>query len=470
MTAGSRQRQLVWFRDDLRVTDNSALSGARAAGPVIGLFCVCRAQWQAHGEGPLRRAFLLASVAQLSRRLAALGMPLLVVDADTFAGSADAVLEVLVQHRCSGLHFNREYPLNERRRDALVARRARERGIAVHAGDDGTIAAPGSVRTAEQRTYSVFTPFRRRWRQQLDRAAIAPLPAPPPQDAAGLPAADTVPRERHPLLDLWPAGEIQAQHRLQAFIDDRIVAYADARNFPARHATSTLSPYLATGAISARQCAAAAADANFGALHDGLPGIDAWISELVWRDFYRHLMAAFDDLSRGRNFRAAYDALRWRQAPADVDAWRSGLTGIPIVDAAQRQLLATGWMHNRLRMVTASFLTRHLLIDWRQGEAHFASHLVDVDLAANNGGWQWAASTGTDAQPYFRIFNPVTQGRRFDPDGTFVRRYVPELADVDARYIHQPWRIGGHDYPPPVVDLAEGRARALATFRALRSG
>jgi deoxyribodipyrimidine photo-lyase len=229
-----------------------------------------------------------------------------------------------------------------------------------------------------------------------------------------------------------------------------------------------LSPYLAHGVLSPRQCLSAALDANEGRLSGGSPGIETWISELVWRDFYRHVIALFPHVSRGEAFRPEADRVEWRNDPAELEAWRRGMTGYPLVDAAMRQLLTTGWMHNRLRMLTAMFLTKHLLIDWRLGERHFMSHLVDADFAANNGGWQWSASTGTDAAPYFRIFNPITQAERFDPAGEFVRTQVPELAETRGSATLTPWLHGVARYPAPIVDHAFARARALEAFKRAR--
>ena len=219
------------------------------------------------------------------------------------------------------------------------------------------------------------------------------------------------------------------------------------------------------GAISARRCIAAARDRDGGALGSGDAGAAIWIGELIWREFYAHVTAAFPDISRGRAFRAAADRVRWRDDPIGFRAWKEGRTGYPLVDAALRQLAKTGWMHNRLRMLTAMFLTKHLLIDWRLGERHFMDLLVDGDFAANNGGWQWCASTGTDAAPYFRIFNPVTQAKRFDADGAFVRRWVPELAALEAPALFEPWRFGGvKGYPAPIVEHGAARQRALKAF------
>jgi len=249
-----------------------------------------------------------------------------------------------------------------------------------------------------------------------------------------------------------------------------VSGYREQRDVPARDATSALSPYLALGVVSPRECLRAALDADGqGSLRvrDELTGAGQWINELLWREFYKHLLVGFPRLSMGRNFRTVYDSLEWRQDDAEFRAWCTGMTGIPIVDAAMRQLKTTGWMHNRCRMIVAMFLTKNLLMDWRLGERHFMRHLIDGDLASNNGGWQWSASTGTDAAPYFRVFNPHSQSRKFDPDGGYIRRFVPELGDIDGNDIHDPPPLAraGAGYPLALVDLKATRQRAIAAFR-----
>jgi deoxyribodipyrimidine photo-lyase len=355
---------------------------------------------------------------------------------------------------------NEEYPLDEQRRDAAVDARCREARIEFHRTAGNVMLPPGRVLTAAGQPYSVFTPFKRRWLALLDAGALDVLAPPRPQRDLAIPNAE-VPGELGDvgpdvLAALWPGGERCAQQRLAQFVGGALQRYHEDRDRPDRDATSRLSPYLSLGAISARQCVAAARSG-------AAAGRDVWINELIWRDFFIHVVAAFPDLSRGRPFRQTHAV--WRDDPAAFDAWRSGRTGYPLVDAAMRQLAATGWMHNRLRMLVAMFLTKHLLLDWRLGERHFMELLVDGDFAANNGGWQWSASTGTDAAPYFRIFSPVAQAKKFDPRGAFVRQWVPELAALPDGSIFEPWRFGGAaGYPQPIVAHEMARRRALAAF------
>jgi len=272
-------------------------------------------------------------------------------------------------------------------------------------------------------------------------------------------------------MGLWPAGEAAALKRLEAFCAKGLMDYKARRDLPAVSGTSALSPYLTVGSLSPRTAMAMAQHANGGSADGGQQGAATWMSELIWREFYKHVLAHFPRVCMHRPFKPETARLKWEDNPAHLKAWQEGRTGFPIVDAAQRQLLATGWMHNRLRMITAMFFTKDLLLDWRLGERHFMRCLIDGDLSANNGGWQWSAGTGTDAAPYFRIFNPTTQSEKFDPDGEFIRTWVPELAKVSSKDIHDPppllrARLG---YPPPIVDHARARDRTLKAWKALKA-
>ncbi|MBP5085852.1 deoxyribodipyrimidine photo-lyase, partial [Pseudomonas chlororaphis] len=299
-----------------------------------------------------------------------------------------------------------------------------------------------------------------------------------PRMQATLIKADAVPRQVEGfstpdphLQALWPAGENVAQQRLAHFAEAQLDHYQAERDFPAKPGTSQLSPYLTAGVLSPRQCLHAALQNNRGEFASGSPGAVTWINELLWREFYKHILVGYPRVSRHRAFRPETEAVAWRDAPDELAAWQQARTGLPIIDAAMRQLLETGWMHNRLRMIVAMFLTKNLLIDWRLGERFFMRHLIDGDLAANNGGWQWSSSTGTDSAPYFRIFNPLSQSQRFDSQGTFIKRWLPELAGLNEKDIHNPAAMGGlfgvAGYPPPMVDLSMSRERALAAFKNL---
>src|SRR5699024_841880 len=352
-----------------------------------------------------------------------------------------------------------------------------DQGILFHSHLDQLLFKPGSILTQSGTYFKVFSQFKKVCYSHLH--SYSPEPTQRPHAQAPLPlSSDPVPSavngftaltaERQAL---WPAGEHAAQQRLAAFTEHAIADYAEQRDFPALAGTSQLSPYLTAGVISIRQCLHAARTANQGEFASGQHGIVTWINELLWREFYTHILVGYPRVARNRAFKPETEAVPWRNSEKDLLAWQQGRTGFPMIDAAMRQLLATGWMHNRLRMLVAMFLTKNLLLDWRLGERFFMQHLIDGNLAANNGGWQWSASTGTDAVPYFRIFNPISQSKRFDPKGDFIRHWLPELKQFNAKDIHQP-RVSADllnpsNYPKAIVDLAASRERALSAFKNL---
>ncbi|GAA3909873.1 deoxyribodipyrimidine photo-lyase [Halomonas cibimaris] len=466
--------QLVWFRSDLRIHDNRALAAAAARGPVIAVFLHSPAQWQAHGHGANQIDFLRRGVEALREALHGLNIPLLQRLVPRFNDAPRALAAIAEEYDAAALHFNCEYALNEQRRDAAVQTAFNDAGRACHGYHDAVAFAPGELLTGKGDYYGVFTPFAKAWHRHISAERLALDDAPAAQ------APLDVPAEAQPALDIpledepvdgrqWPAGEDAAADHLARFLRFRGRHYQSQRDFPGVRGTSALSPYLALGMVSWRQCMNAVMSENDGRLAEGDAGLAAWVNELIWREFYRHVAAGFPRVCRRQPFKASTRALEWRNDDAGFAAWCEGRTGYPLVDAAMRQLVATGWMHNRLRMVTAMFLAKHLLIDWRRGEAFFMRHLIDGEFCANNGGWQWAASTGTDAVPYFRIFNPTTQSTRFDPDTEFIARWVPELASLAPRARHDPPAAerARLKYPAPVVEHKAARKRALEAFKAL---
>ncbi|MDP3979480.1 MAG: deoxyribodipyrimidine photo-lyase [Pseudomonas sp.] len=469
--------QLLWLRTDLRVQDNSALAAAMAAGPTVALFLLSPGQWQAHDDAPSKVDFWLRNLVELSRELGALNVPLLVREADDWSAAPRVIAELCQQLQIGSVQVNEEYGVHESRRDQAVAQALDALGINFHSHLDQLLFRPGSVLTKSGGYFQVYSQFRKICYQRLHSALPALVRRPAaqaPLQIASDPIPDAVPGFAPPaasLRQLWPAGEQQAHKRLLAFADEQINYYQSERDLPGKPGTSRLSAYLAAGVLSPRQCLHAALQANQGEFDSGNSSIVTWINELLWREFYKHILVGYPRVSMHRAFRPETDALAWRQAPDELAAWQQGRSGFPIIDAAMRQLLATGWMHNRLRMVVAMFLTKNLLIDWREGERFFMRHLIDGDLAANNGGWQWSSSTGTDSVPYFRIFNPLSQSQRFDPDGRFIREWLPELTGLNNKNIHNPAAMGGlfgvADYPRPIVDLGSSRARALAAFKHL---
>jgi deoxyribodipyrimidine photo-lyase len=467
----------MWFRSDLRVSDNTALRHAcrSAQEGVIAVFAACPAQWSDHGWGSMKVNFILRNLQALSRGLSERNIPLLLVESSGFAAVPPKILEIARRYKCGALFFNEEHEVNEQRRDAIVRTLFAQVGLAVYSFTDQTILDVSRLRTGSGSWYTVFTPFKRKWLETATKAGPLPICARPRKQTSTAIASDPVPVSLRGFAgpdraDLWPAGEQEAQKRLRRFVSQRIGDYHVRRDFPGEPGTSELSPYLACGVLSARQCLAAALEANDGRLDAGDKGVTTWISELIWREFYRHILIGFPRVCMNRPFRLETDGLAWREDETQFRAWCAGRTGVPIVDAGMRQLTQTGWMHNRVRMIAAMFLTKDLFIDWRWGERHFMQHLVDGDFASNNGGWQWSASTGTDAAPYFRIFNPFSQSRRYDPDGDYIRRFVPELADVPTAALHDAGGIQslGVKYAGLTLDRAAGRDRVLSAFKSLR--
>ena len=467
---------IFWFRRDLRLDDNIGLHAAiRSGRRVLPLFILDprlqRGAWFSHN----RMAFLLDTLEALDSRLRQLGAGLLILEGDPLEVLAGIVRDT----EAATLYVNRDYSPFAIARDEAVARTI---GTEIHAYDDGLLVAPHELLKDDGAPIKIYTPFRRRWTTRekprvsaLDLRREHFLGAPTLRAPAILGLARARVRPQAPLP---AADESSAKIRLAQFMTNAVVDYKEARhslpidpNAGARAAGSSfLSPLLRLGILSPRQVYWAARARYAGSPREAdRQSIESFCNQLVWREFFMHIMFNFPSV-RYNNFRREYDALNWRDAPADLQAWQDGRTGYPIVDAAMRQLRAIGWMPNRARMITASFLSKHLLINWRAGEAHFMRHLLDGDPAANNGGWQWTAGTGTDAQPYFRIFNPILQSKKFDKAGAYIRRWLPELGHLPDRIIHEPWKSKSEtlDYPPPIVDHREARERALGAFQAAR--
>jgi deoxyribodipyrimidine photo-lyase len=469
---------LFWFRRDLRDEDNAGLFQAlRSARRVHCAFVFDRAILDALPRRADRRVeFIHGSVAELRDSLRARGGELIVLH----ERAAEAIPALARRLGVDAVFANGDYEPDATARDAAVEKALAADGRRLHRAKDQAIFEKGEVLTQAGRPFAVFTPYRNAWLRMLEpfhleahdvagqTAALAPAPF-----ETALPSLEALGFARTNLAS-FPVGiGMSGARRLLAQFAPRIDAYAQARDYPALDGVSYLGVHNRFGTVSIR------ALARMAHAHEGA-GAATWLSELAWRDFFFQVLWHHPRVASS-SFRAEYASLEWPGADAHFDAWREGRTGYPFVDAGMRQLLETGYMHNRLRMVTASFLAKDLLVDWRRGERHFAAHLNDFDLAANNGGWQWAASTGCDAQPWFRIFNPVAQSMKFDPGGRFIRRYLPELARVPDAFVHAPWTmppleqqaagcIVGRDYPRPIVDHAAQRERALALYGRARPG
>ncbi|WP_093397718.1 deoxyribodipyrimidine photo-lyase [Halopseudomonas xinjiangensis] len=465
---------LCWLRNDLRVHDNTALWRASQRGQVVAVYLITPATWSEHEEAASKVDFWLRNLTELSRELGERNIPLRLVEVEHWRDAPRALIKLAESMQASSMSFNDEYGVHEQLRDQAVADAFAEADLDCQRHVDQTLFRPGTLLTQSGSMYKVYSQFRKQAYSALHRQLPACLPAPERQQPLYM-ASDPVPERvkgfqavSEVIRTLWPAGEHAAADRLALFTEHLLEDYEDTRDRPDIDGTSRLSAYLASGVISVRQCLHAAIGHNLGEFDSGKPGGVSWINELLWREFYKHILVCYAHVSRGEAFRAEYQDFNWRHDPEGLEAWRTGRTGIPIIDAAMRQMLATGWMHNRLRMLTAMFLCKNLLINWQEGERWFMRHLIDGDLAANNGGWQWSASTGTDSAPYFRVFNPATQAQKFDPDGSFIREWVPELSSLSPREIHQPLspaRLAELGYPQPIVDLKASRQRAIAAFR-----
>ena len=468
---------LVWYRNDLRIHAHRALREAcDAEGPVAAIYFLCDDQWDNHGVAPLRRWYVLHSLIELGEQLATRGITLHVQDAGDFSQVPERLAAFVKKQGVKNVFCTREYPLNERRRDEAVAAEMEQQGVTIRGFDDSVLVPPSVLRTGKGTPYTVFSAYKKRWDVWLDTHFSLPTSGREPlADAVAFSDREVVEQAlKHlsvptSLTDLWQPGEKAAGEQLEHFVSEHIGQYRARRDYPSLTATSSLSAALSAGTLSPASCFQAARQAMADA--GARDGACCWIGELAWRDFYRQIMAQYPRLSWGRGFRPETDLLEWDDDDERFAAWCEGRTGYPLVDAAMRQLVATGWMHNRLRMVTAMFLSKHLWVDWRKGEDFFMRHLIDGDFAANNGGWQWSASTGTDAVPYFRVFNPTRQGQRFDAEGQFIARWVPELKALDNKTIHEPWKqpLLVPDYPPPIVAHAGVRERVTESFKAVKT-
>jgi deoxyribodipyrimidine photo-lyase len=438
-----------WFRADLRLSDNSALHAAcREAEVVVPVFIFDPLILQAPDTGAPIVGFMLECLRALETQVEAAGGKLLFRH-----GPPEAEMERLLREtKAATLYFNRDYEPMARKRDAAVTRLAQSLGVEVRSFKDAVVHEPEEVLKDDGTPYRVFTPYSRAWRQK-SRGEVLPKALFPQATGFKHPESLALPTPAKlgfkVEVPLPAAGEDAAVERLRKFCATHLPQYAAQRDFPALPATSQLSPHLRLGTISPRT-ALVAAEQVARKHPDARRQIDTFVSELIWREFYRQVLWHFPHVATSC-FKPEFDALKWENDERLFRAWCEGRTGFPLVDAGMRQLNTTGWMHNRVRMVTAMFLTKDLLVSWQWGERYFMQKLLDADLASNNGGWQWSAGTGTDAQPWFRIFNPTSQAQKFDPEGRYIQRYVPEINLLN--------------YPAPIVDHAEQRLKTLEMFR-----
>jgi deoxyribodipyrimidine photo-lyase len=489
-------RALVWFRRDLRVEDNAALCRAlNSARQVMCVFVFDRAILDRLPRQDRRVEFIRDSVAELNESLGALaatygqtGVRLIV----RHGHAVETILQLAQQLQVQAVFANHDDEPAALARDAAVRHELSLQNRAWHSTKDHVVFERSELLTGAGKPYSVFTPYKNAWLKKWRSSDTQPhdtamqahrLIAVDESLAPHVPSLAELGFEPTNLRELKVTPGTQGAQQLLAQFKTRMAGYEEARNFPAIKGPSYLSVHLRFGTVSIRELVRAALDPNTQSATPHSRGAEVWLSELIWRDFYHQVLHHSPHVVNA-SFKPSYDAIQWEQGPqaeALFDAWSHGQTGYPLVDAAMAQINQTGYMHNRLRMVTASFLVKDLGLDWRWGERYFAQALIDFDLAANNGGWQWAASTGCDAQPYFRIFNPVSQSEKFDAAGQFIRRYVPALAELPNASIHAPWQARplelqaagvylGHNYPAPLVRHDEARLRTLKRYGVVKPG
>lgn len=476
-------RIIVWHRRDLRIYDNVALANAlNETREIIPIFIFADDILKRRDDfSPACVKFMTESLRDLAAQYERIGGKLIL----RRGFFAEVLNDVVRETQARAIYFNEDYEPFAKERDDAVRATFAKRGVEVKSFKDQALFAKDELLTKQGKPYTVFTPYKKAW---LAQSALIPKPVPAPariervelaslpplaNDELGFPCAQRL---------LVKGGSSEGEKQAERFFSEKIRRYKTDREFPAIDGTSLLSAHLRFGTISPRDLVHRAfATMNEAKNESERLSVETFLSELIWRDFYFQILHHFPHVEK-ESFQPQFRALRWENRDDYFEAWKSGNTGFPIVDAAMRQLNQTGWMHNRLRMIVASFLTKDLLIDWRWGEKYFMQTLVDGDMAANNGGWQWSASTGTDAQPYFRIFNPASQSQKFDPKGAFIKRFVPELQAVPERYIHSPAELLrkspllekelgvalGKDYPLPIVEHQVQREKALAMFKSAK--
>ncbi|KAF3034569.1 hypothetical protein E8E11_004549 [Didymella keratinophila] len=487
-----------WFKRDLRIRDNTGLSKASALAKemkkgVIGVWIMSPQDWEAHLVSPAKCDFELRSVETLRKELAELDIPLQIEVIKKRSNIPSRLIEMAKEWNTENVFCNIEFEPDELRREEKLVKLMLDEGINFDPQHDDCVVPPGTLKTGGGKQYAVYSPWYRNFVSYLHSHPHVLDERPMPnRNATGfrekfgnlfdakVPEAPESKRlsdeDKERLQHLYPAGEAAALERLERFLKEKIGKYKDTRNFPSKNSTARLSLHHAAGTLAARTSVRLARDVNTRKkLDGGIQGIQSWISEVAWRDFYRHVLCHWPYVCMHKPFKFEYTNVAWEYSDRNLEAWKTGHTGYPIVDAAMRCMNTTAYMHNRLRMVTASFLAKHLLLDWRLGEQYFMLKFIDGDFSANNGGWGFASSTGVDPQPYFRVFNPWLQSEKFDEHGEFIRLWVHELKDIEGKEIHNPYAKSGtkaaaiaekNGYPKPIVEHKFARERCLARYKA----
>ena len=458
---------LFIFSNDLRLQDNSALYNASLGkNGLEALFLFNKEKWQLHYESPLKIKFQLNNLEIIKKELDYLNINLKVLS-PKLDDENELILKEALRINASKVFINTEYGFNEKQRDENLRKLLADNRIDL-IEFDSSIINPKKIVTGAGTYFKVFTPYSRSFREELNKEYLQCFPRPEKQqtkigDSDEIPNFELEDELKKNALKLYEPGEKAAIEVLENFFENKISDYKIARDFPAQDSTSKLSAYLSSGIISAKKCVSKLLE-----ISEDSPGTGeySWFNEIIWREFYKYIIFHYPRVSMRKSFNEKYDKVKWRDDEEDFVAWTKGETGFPIIDAAMKQLLNTGWMHNRLRMIVAMFLSKNLLIDWKKGEEFFMQNLIDGDHASNVGGWQWSASTGVDAAPYFRIFNPITQSEKFDKEGLFLKYYLPNLESLSSKEIHNPdiELRKELNYPMPITDLSSSRKRAIDVF------
>ena len=458
---------LFIFSNDLRLEDNAALYNASLGkNGLEALFLFNKDKWQLHYESPLKIKFQLNNLEIIKKELDNLNINLRVLS-PKLDDENELILKEALRINASKVFINTEYGFNEKQRDENLRKLLADNRIDL-IEFDSSIINPKKIVTGAGTYFKVFTPYSRSFREELNKEYLQCFPVPVKQqtkigDSDEIPRFELENELKKNALKLYEPGEKAAIEILENFFENKISDYKVARDFPAQDSTSKLSVYLSSGIISAKKCVSKLLE-----ISEDSPGTGeySWFNEIIWREFYKYIIFHYPRVSMRKSFNEKYDQVKWRDDEEDFVAWTKGETGFPIIDAAMKQLLNTGWMHNRLRMIVAMFLSKNLLIDWKRGEEFFMQNLIDGDHASNVGGWQWSASTGVDAAPYFRIFNPITQSEKFDKEGLFLKHYLPNLEGLSSKEIHNPdiELRKELNYPMPITDLSSSRKRAIEVF------
>ena len=470
-------KSLVWFRKDLRIDDNPALYNAcKKSKSVHCVYLYSKEQNKMHNEANVKIDFIIKSLKSLSEKLSQYKIGITIICSDNFESDPAILKNYMTENNFEKLFFNKCFGQDENHRDDQVKIMIEQNNFQFEEYNDQIVYETGFLKTADGRPFSVFSPFKRRWIENFKMEFLDIDKSLNPNTdfftKSNINEFDFKFTKKHHVNDeMWGIGEDHALSLLKVFLSNGINRYQSDRNDPIINGTSRISPYLASGVISSKRCILEAIKLNNFELDSGNKGVVKWVDEIIWREFYRNIMDCFPKVGKNQPFQEYTKNVKWRFDESEFNAWKEGMTGFPIIDAAMRQLRNEGWMHNRLRMVTAMFFSKNMLHDWRIGEQFFMENLIDGDFASNNGGWQWSASTGTDAAPYFRIFNPITQSNNFDKEGLFIKKYVPELSKVDKKEIHDPSeKIRDYcGYPNKIVDLKQSRLRAIEAFNSAKN-